>query len=236
VSPPRLSRNLHKWLALIVGVQAILWIVSGFYMVVVDLDFIHGDTLVRNLATPLSRIGKWYPLREIRLRHADIEQIRIKALPGFSGPLYELRTPDGVILADATTGEQISPLTRERVAALALHYYAGKGSTKAIDRLTGEAPLEIQMRALPLWRVTFDDWHATTLYIHTDSGDLVTRRHRSWRWFDTLWMLHIMDYESRTDVNNPWLRIVTVAGLVFAGSGIWLLWFSLRRGRAPRTR
>ena len=47
-----LARRVHKWLALIVGVQALMWVMSGFYMVVVDLDFIHGDPLVRNLTTP----------------------------------------------------------------------------------------------------------------------------------------------------------------------------------------
>ena len=38
--PARLSRTLHKWLALLVGAQAVVWIVSGLYMVVVDIDFI----------------------------------------------------------------------------------------------------------------------------------------------------------------------------------------------------
>ncbi len=230
--PARLSRTLHKWLALIVGVQALLWIVSGFYMVVVDLDFIHSDTLVRNLTIPPPRAAAWYPLDEIRLLHPGIEQIRIKGLPGFGRPLYEVRTVGGVVLADAVTGEPISPIDRGQVAALARHYYAGKGLIESVRLLTGEAPLEIQSRALPLWRVQFADWHATTLYIHPDSGELITRRHRLWRWFDALWMLHIMDYEARTDVNNSLLRAATLAGLVFAGSGVWLLCFSFRRRRA----
>ena len=48
-----LSRSLHKWLALFVGLQLLVWAVTGFYMVAVDLDFIHGDPLVRNLRTPV---------------------------------------------------------------------------------------------------------------------------------------------------------------------------------------
>jgi uncharacterized iron-regulated membrane protein len=236
VVPARLSRWLHKWLALLVGVQALAWIVSGFYMVVVDLDFIHGDTLVRNVTVPPPRTAVWHPLDEVRARYPGIEQVRIKGLPGFGHAMYEVRSADGVVLLDATTGAAVSPLDREQLRMLAQRYYAGDGKLAALDLLTGEAPLEIQGRQLPLWRARFDDWHETTLYIDPDSGDLVTRRHRAWRWFDALWMLHIMDYETRSDVNNPLLRVATVAGLVFTVSGAWLLWFSfIRRRRAQVT-
>lgn len=44
------------------------------------------------------------------VRYQDIEQVRIKGLPGFDRPFYEVRTSGGVILEDATTGEPISPL------------------------------------------------------------------------------------------------------------------------------
>jgi hypothetical protein len=150
-------------------------------------------------------------------------------------PLYEVRTAEGIALHDAVSGATLSPLDRGQVADLATHYYAGSGQLVELELLTGEAPLEIQGRKLPLWRAGFDDWHETTLYVHPDGGDLVTRRHRAWRWFDVFWMLHIMDYETRSDVNNPVLRIVTVAGLIFVVSGGWLLWFSFRRRPRPET-
>jgi hypothetical protein len=56
----------------------------------------------------------------------------------------------------------------------------------------------------------------------------VTRRHRFWRWFDFLFMLHIMDYETRENVNNPLLRGATVLAATTAVSGLWLLYFSFR--------
>lgn len=230
--PARLSRALHKWLALVVGAQALIWIASGFYMVIVDLDFIHGDPLVRNLATPLPCTQAGRSLSELRARYSGIEQIRIKGLPGFDRPLYEIRTTGGIVLADGATGEPISPLPEQQIAKLARDYYAGSGALANVERLAGTPPLEIQTRALPLWRADFDDWLETSLYIHPDSGELVTRRHRLWRWFDFLWMLHIMDYDERMDVNNALLRIATVAGLVFVATGGWLLFFSFRRLRA----
>jgi hypothetical protein len=235
VRPARLSRLLHKWLALLVGVQALVWIVSGFYMVVVDIDFIHGDTLVTNLTTAPPQAPAWHPLAKVRARFPAIEHVRIKGLPNFPRPLYELTTPDAVVLLDATTGSVISPLARARIEDLARQYHADDSRLVGLELLMGEPPLEVQSRSLPLWRARFDDWHKTTIYIHPDSGELVTRRHRSWRWFDALWMLHIMDYDKRTNVNNVALRAATLAGSAFVVSGAWLLWFSFRRRRRQET-
>ena len=39
----RLSRVLHKWLGLLIGLQLLLWTASGFYMVAVPIEVIHGD-------------------------------------------------------------------------------------------------------------------------------------------------------------------------------------------------
>jgi hypothetical protein len=45
-------------------------------------------------------------------------------------------------------------------------------------------------------------------------------------------MFHIMDYENRTDVNNLLLRIAAIAGLGFALSGAWLLFYSFSTRRS----
>jgi uncharacterized iron-regulated membrane protein len=229
-----LARRLHKWIALIVGVQALLWVVSGFYMVVVDLDFIHGDPLVRNLTTAPPKTTPWTPIGALASKYAGISEVRIKGLPTHEHALYEIKTADGIVLLDAVTGEQLSPLSREQVAALANAYYAKSGSLSSLSLLTKNPPLEIQTRPLPLWRADFDDWLNTSLYVHPATGELVTRRHRFWRWFDFFWMLHIMDYEARENVNNTLLRVATGAGIVLAASGVWLLVFTLRRrARVP---
>jgi hypothetical protein len=86
---------------------------------------------------------------------------------------------------------------------------------------------------VPLWAVHYDEPGATTLYFSPHTGDLVARRHNLWRIFDFVWMLHIMDYETRENVNNTLLRIATITGFTFALSGAWLLLYSFtRRKRA----
>lgn len=233
MKPAFLSRTLHKWLALFVGLQLVLWTVSGFYMVVVDLDFIHGDSLVRNLRTPVAVEQARVSVNEILLTHRQATQVSLKSLPGLPAPVYEITANGRKVLIDAASGEQLSPLSEERIQSLARTYYAGEGALASATLLERDPPMEIQTRALPLWRADFDDWLETSLYIHPDTGALVTRRHRFWRWFDFLWMFHIMDYDTRSDMNNGLLRAATILGTVTVVSGCWLLYFSFRRKRAP---
>ena len=229
MTPGLLARTLHKWLGLFVGLPLVLWTVSGFYMVVVDLDFIHGDPLVRNLRTPVTFEDAKIGFAEIARSHPQETHISLRALPGRVPPVYEVRSDTGKKLIDAADGQVLSPLPGQMIEALAGAYYAGSGALRSATLLEGTPPLEIQARALPLWRVEFDDWLDTTLYIHPDTGALVTRRHRFWRWFDFFWMLHIMDYEQRTDVNNTLLRVTSAVSLIGVASGIWLICFSFRR-------
>lgn len=46
------ARKTHKWLGLFVGLQAVLWSLSGVYMTVVHIDTIHGDHFVRHQQPP----------------------------------------------------------------------------------------------------------------------------------------------------------------------------------------
>jgi uncharacterized iron-regulated membrane protein len=237
----RLSRLGHRWLALVVGLQLTLWALSGLYMVVMDLDFIHGDPLVRNLAPPVDLTQPLAPLDEIRTGREDITEIHVRTLPDTGQGVYELVRTSGRELFDAQTGERMPPLPAERVRELAAAYYAGSGAVAHVVRLDRDTdiPGEIRGRQAPIWRVEFDDWLETTLYIHPDTGRLLTRRHRFWRWFDFFWSLHIMDYREREDVNNSLLRFATPLALVTASFGLWLAFFSFaflqrrRRGKAP---
>jgi len=45
------SRKFHKWLMLFLGIQFLIWSISGAYMVIFDIDYIHGDSLVVNHQT-----------------------------------------------------------------------------------------------------------------------------------------------------------------------------------------
>lgn len=235
-----ISRKSHKWIALVAGIQAVLWMVSGAYMVTIDLDFIHGDPLVRNLEEPLpAELPALAPVGDLLDRYPAATALETVARQGTI--FYILRGPETELLLDAESGQQLSPLNGERATELARHYYTGDGDairTVLLDE-ESERPTELQTRPLPLWQVTFDDAIATTFYVSPATGELVTRRHTFWRLFDFLWMLHIMDYDERADVNNNLLRVAAVIGSGMAISGIWLLFYAFkgrRRAAAGATR
>jgi uncharacterized iron-regulated membrane protein len=229
-----LSRTLHKWLALFVGLQLLVWAITGFYMVAIDLDLIHGDPLVRNLRTPVSHSPAIVPVSQLAGRYPEVTAVALHSLPALDTPVYELTAAGRKVLVDAANGQQLSPLSAGMIRQLARSYYAGGGQLRAVELLAHEVPMEIRGRAAPLWRTEFDDWLQTTLYLHPDTGALVARRHRLWRWYDFLWMLHIMDYSEREAPTGIVPRVATVLGAITVLSGVWLLYFSFWRPRRTR--
>ena len=236
----KVSRLGHRWVGLVVGLQLLIWTVSGLYMVAMDLDFIHGDPLVRNVKPTFDlHVSRVTMAQLTQQREGAIETLRLRALPD-GRQVYEIGQGGQLSLFDASTGARLSPLPESRIADLARYYYAGTGRVASIALLSREEdrPQEIQTRKLPIWRVDFDDRLETSLYLHPDTGTLVVRRHRFWRWFDFLWSLHIMDYVEREDVNNPLLRVAAPLAFVTAAFGGWLAFhsFGFLQRRRRRTR
>ncbi|MBA4178111.1 MAG: hypothetical protein C0505_16370 [Leptothrix sp. (in: Bacteria)] len=219
-------RRTHKWIALIIGVQALLWMASGVYMTSISLDVIHGDHLVHVVREPLQPAQPRLGLAELRAQFPELQTLHLKRLLGKE--VYEVRERGQTRLVDAATGAVMSPLEHEVIATLAKKIYKGEGVIRDVVWVT-QAPQEVARRAVPMWAVNFDDRAGTTLYMSPQTGELLTRRHHLWRIFDFFLMLHIMDYDARTDVNNTLLRSFSIAGLLFALSGAWLVFYSFRK-------
>ncbi|QOY92576.1 PepSY domain-containing protein [Massilia sp. UMI-21] len=222
-------RRAHQWIGLVIGVQALLWMISGLYMVVVPLEVIHGDHLAQVPSEPLAPSAIRITQARLHAQHPGIVALRLKRLLGRE--VYEIRQGKQTSLVDAASGKTISPLGREAIVALADAAYVGEGRIRGVEWIT-RAPQEIGGRPVPLWAVHYDEPGKSTLYFSPYSGELVARRHALWRWFDFLWMFHIMDYAERENVNNTLLRVASLSGLAFALSGIWLLFYSFRRRKA----
>ena len=221
---PLFVRRTHKWLALVVGVQALLWTLTGLYMVVVHIDIIHGDHLVRApKVEPFDLAGLAPPARIIAMAPGASE-IRLQRF--FDQPVWRVETAEGSRLFDARSGGPLSTLTESQVRDQARRIYAGSGLTIA--------PQEMQTRKPPYWQVEFEGWNRPTLYLSPTTGELIARRHALWRVFDFAWMLHIMDYDERSDVNNPLLRVATWSVFAMALTGAWLLIWSFKRRKRKK--
>jgi len=228
-----IARTGHRWLGLLVGIQVAVWLATGLYMVIVDINFIHGDTLVKNMQHAV-RVPDASQLGMAAIRERYPEANRIGLRPVMDKTYYEVTTAGGRFLVDPGSGAPLSPMDEREAMDLAQYHYAGEGRMIRATLITSDPPMEIQTRSLPLWRIDFDDRFATSFYVDPANGALVTRRHRYWRIFDFMWMLHIMDYENREDAHNPLLIGAQVSGLVFALSGLWLLFYSFSKPRGER--
>lgn len=225
-----IARKTHKWLSLFIGLQVVVWSLTGLYMTAVHIDYIHGDHLVRQPAPKAADISQ---LRDpIAIATANGAQAA-RLTWARERPSFVLTTQAGEKLVDAVTGRPVAPPSDAEIRAIARSTYTGA------DRITSaalisEIPGEVRGRKPPLWRVEFDHWNKPTLYFSPATGELVTRRHELWRVFDFFWMLHVMGYQDRDDVNNPVLRIFTVGAVLLILSGGWLLFYSFHRKKKKK--
>jgi hypothetical protein len=149
--------------------------------------------------------------------------------------LYTVTTSGARYLLDPETGEILSPLDEKIARDIATFHFNGKARILNATLISTNPPMEIQTRRLPLWRIDFDDRFSTSFYVDPYTGALVTRRHQYWRIFDFMWMLHIMDYNERSDAHNLLLKTAQVTGLIFAITGVWLLLYSFSGRRKKST-
>ena len=227
-----LARKTHKWLGLLIGLQVVIWSLSGLYMTAIHIDTIHGDHLIQ--PQPAESIEA-SSLRDPLGVAAANEAANVRLAWVRNQPAYVLSKQAGEMVVNATTGRPVAPLSEGEIRAIATAAYTGKEAIASAKLIT-EIPGEIRGRKPPLWRVEFDQWNQPTLYFSPTTGELLTRRHELWRIFDFVWMLHIMDYDERENVNNWLLRAFTWGAVLMALSGIWLLFYSFHRKKKKALR
>ena len=213
--------KLHKWAALVVGIQLFLWVAGGLVMSLSDIDEVHGD-LTKAEIEPKPLHGENLVAMDSILDQVSKPIAELSLSAGFSGPQYRLTDIDGAVHRfDAETGKPLGAIDANQALAVAAINYSGGGAGRTPVRVNQNST-EYRGR-LPAWRVDFDDEAATTLYVAADSGEVVTRRNRIWRIYDFAWMLHIMDYREWEDFNHPLLVSASVLALLVALSGIYLI-------------
>lgn len=223
----RFLRWLHKWLGLIVGLQVLLWAVSGLVFAWLDHHEVSGEHSVRKAqplvltgSRSLAEPGNW--LRELNSK--DILEIRLTSV--LDQWIWRVETTQGVELRDAASGEPWK-LTETSVRRLAQRHYAGAGRLASVA-FHPNATMETRDSGAT-WEARFDDDRGTTLYLSADDGRLVQTRNSSWRLFDFFWMLHTMDFRGRDNFNNPLVITIGFAALWLSLSGLLLLFRSFRK-------
>tara|TARA_R110002073_G_scaffold293194_2_gene458751 strand:+ start:23525 stop:24235 length:711 start_codon:yes stop_codon:yes gene_type:complete len=212
-------RKAHRYLGLFIGIQFLMWTISGLYFSWTDIDDIHGDQFkdlqyqpkaFQNLISPsLLNISGGIKTIEIR----DINSV----------PYYWVNKKE---LYNAVTGKLKLEITEEEAVYVAKQYMKKdlEITTVALINEVGKQH-EYREKLLPAYVISYVNDEALKAYVSVSDGKFQTVRHRSWRWFDFLWMTHTMDYEGRDNFNTIVLRVFSLLGLITVLSG-FLLWYT----------
>jgi len=216
------SRKLHKWLMLFLGIQFVIWSVTGAYMVIFDIDYIHGDSLVTNHQNTIDVTKIDISLTDVIKKYPEAQNIALAVL--IDTPVYRFNSEDNNILLNAKTGEVLSPINEVMAIKLAKHHYSSNDVITQVELITQNPPSELSKRHLPAYRINFDALGSPSLYISAHSGELVTKRHGFWRLFDWMFRFHVADYEDGAP-ENKLLFWFSMLGILAAVSGLILTYF-----------
>lgn len=217
-------RKIHKWVGLVIGLQFLLWAVSGLAMALIDMEAMSGGPAVEQPARPLAGSSAW-PVIQGQLADQDIRKLATRPLP--TGVALEVTTDEGTRLFNAVSGEPLS-ISAAMAGAIAASAHPAHGPIARVEPMK-ELSLAVREHQLPIWRVDFDDAGRSAYYVSATTGELLERRNDSWRWWDFFWMLHNMDYANRSSFNHPLIVIVTFASAWLVVTGFWLLFRSFKR-------
>lgn len=208
---------LHRWLGLIIGLQVVAWSVGGVYFAWNDIRDVRGDSLRLEGPPPAMDLAGVRMISD-----PDVRSLRL--IRRGDRLSWEVGNADGTHrYLDASTHEALSPLTEDgarKTIAREIRTVAGVSSTSWI---AADPPLEYREKPLPAWCIELADGAGTRVYVDASSGAIAAIRSDSWRRWDFLWGLHIMDYRGRDDMHHPLLLGAAALAFLASTTGL-LLW------------
>lgn len=220
---------VHKWLALVVGVQVLFWVASGLFFAVFPIERVRSEHRIAEapvvaleaatLASPkdLTALLRAPPTRITYERDATGRMVAVAEFESGRPSLIDLAGP-----------EIVSPLSETRARELARAHVADAPAVRDI-RLVEEGSPEYR-GALPAWRVALEDAEGLVVYVAADTGRITARRSDLWRTYDALWALHIMDWRDHENFNNGLLIAASFLALVVTIAGFILFPYRIKFG------
>lgn len=226
------ASRIHKWLALVIGAQLLIWFASGVIMSFLPIDKVRGEHLVnRETVMTIPADSSFADPAQIRAKAgAPVQAINWHMMGDRA--VAEVSTTRGIKLFDAQTAEPIPPVGAAEATAIA--DAAWKSASKpesTASRVTTESPE--YRAALPAWRIAYSDPDATSIFVAADTGKITAVRTGTWRLYDFFWSLHIMDWKNHENFNTWWLLAFAIGGLALglAGTMLLIIRWPIRRRR-----
>ncbi|PCJ50707.1 MAG: hypothetical protein COA74_02135 [Gammaproteobacteria bacterium] len=208
---------------LFIGLQFVVWSISGAYMVIFDINYIHGNSLVSNPQDTIKPDNIHYSMAKLYDKYPQASKLEVGKL--IEQNVYRFNVDGNQYLLSAQTGELLSPLSKALAIKVSQHHYSADHDVSEVELITENPPFELNPRSLPAWRVNFDAFGSPSIYISAETGKLVGKRHNFWRLFDWMFRFHLMDYGEDSSIHNYLLFFVISFSFATALSGLVLVYF-----------
>lgn len=239
----KVIRKSHRYLGLFLGIQFLFWTIGGLYFSWTNIKNIRGEDIrkepitinkeklgisLNGILTEISKSDSVYFLKSLQI--ANI----------FDTPYYQITFYNGkrikTILANTLTNQIRLPISENEAIMIAKNSLNVKSNLKSIEYINStNGHHEYREKPLPAYAVSFEGNANTTVYVSAELGTVQIYRNNRWRVFDFLWMLHVMDYQNRDNINNWFLRIFSVIGLITLASGFILFGLTQKLPRKHRS-
>ena len=179
----RWAIQIHKWTALVVGIQVLGWVLGGLIMTAIPIGLVHGDPHIAAPVLAPIDLKRLIPLdRQLTLAdNTDIGSATLKNTP--RGPIWVLKSAAGSEgWWNAYTGQNVDEMVAADAGRFAAASYKGSGKLQGVD-YEETAPKEAQVSG-PLWRARFSDPERTRLYLDSFTGEVLSRRSDVWALYD----------------------------------------------------
>ncbi|MGB3144508.1 MAG: PepSY domain-containing protein [Maribacter sp.] len=211
-------RKAHRYLGIFLGIQFLMWTISGMYFSWTDIDEIHGDQFRQET---VAKVAYTDLINPTKIKSEAITSLELREIAG--EPYYWLNDNQ---LVNAKTGVLKAEISEQDALLVAKRNMLPELKVKSIERIEeAGSHSEYRGRPLPAYAISYEKPENIKAYVSVKDGSFQTLRHRDWRWFDFLWMTHTMDYQGRDDFNTFVLRAFSLLGLITVLSG-FTLWFT----------
>ncbi|ESE42785.1 PepSY domain-containing protein [Shewanella decolorationis] len=223
-----LLQTLHKWLGLIVGLQLLIWVVTGLAFNLIDERFLDANPYrtTDKTASPNTALA---PTADLLQQYQAEGIIELKLTSVLSRAVYALTTTQQTRWFWADSLKPLS-LTNTEILAIAKQSYSGSAELSTPQILSRETPFDANG---PVAMLTAADEVGTRIYIDTASGAVLAHQNRQSDLKDLLFMLHFMDYAPDNGIgfNHLLVQVVSIATLLLGLSGIYILGHKFHQGQ-----
>jgi hypothetical protein len=221
-----LASSLHKWLALIVGVQMLFWVGSGLFFAIYPIEQVRSEHRIAHQHATLAPMPDRSPAEMRALLPEEPTRVSYETTSAGEQVAVAEFAERRPIMIDLNDWEVVSPLSADAAAQIASTYVADAPRIARTTLVTEESP---EYRGpLPAWRIAFDDAEGLAVYVVADTGRVAARRSDLWRVYDALWALHIMDWRDHENFNTGLLIVTSFTALIVTLAGFVLFPYRLR--------